>query len=107
MMESENAVNHVVAIVEDSEGCTVAPGQILAAVGDYVVFRNLTSHPVMVIFPDKNLFSDITTVNLDPEEYKRFEVTKAELGSYPYMVYRSAKKEVAHASVPTIIIYRS
>ena len=106
-----NGQNHVVAIFNDGKTVAVAPGQVVAANGDTVTFRNITQTSVILVFPDEKIFKDKTTLNLKvenpeliPEE--TLTVDAVELGSYPYTVYRSSSKEFGHASIPNIIVYR-
>jgi plastocyanin len=106
MLES-SAQKHVVAIFDEGSTVAVAPGQVVAAVGDIVTFKNITQTPVTLVFPDDNIFKDNTAVKLTPGSPEvTLTVDAVELGSYPYTVYHSSNKEFGHASIPNIIVYR-
>ena len=106
-----NGQNHVVVIFNDGNTAAVAPGQVVAANGDTVTFRNITRTPVTLVLPDKKIFKDSSSVDLIPEDQKPFPevqltVDADEVGNYPYTVYHSSQKEFGHASIPNIIVYR-
>jgi hypothetical protein len=97
--------SHVVAIYDESDTCAVAPGQLLAAIGDSVIFTNLTHGQVTLVFPDNSLFGSTDLVKLEAGTDTVLVINEMEAGSYPYTVYRNSKKEFAHASIPIIIVY--
>jgi len=95
----------VVAIFKDEGAYIVAPGQLIAKVGDEVCFQNLTGISVTIRFPNKELF-ERDELTLDPGEDKPEELRNPQAGGYSYNVYCDGKEKEAHASMPRVIVYR-
>lgn len=94
---------HVVAIFEDDGDYIVAPGQLIAKVGDVVCFQNLTGVSVIIQFPNKELF-ETDELTLDHSMGESRELVNPQPGANSYSVYCDGEK--ACASKPRIIIYR-
>lgn len=104
---------NMVAIVTEGGYQYAVPYGLLAQSGESVFFQNLSKDPVLLLFPEEDLF-DKPQLSLAPGEHAALVISKGkEPGGYPYIVYNKIKKTVsvftgyyAAAAIPKIIIVR-
>jgi len=97
--------NGVVTIDVFEQECSVAPIELLANVGDTVVFENLTQGRVIVFFPDAGIFGQ-RTFEIDAGGKVTVTVGNVESGSYPYTVFCECTDGFAdRAARPRIIVF--
>ena len=99
--------NHVVVIVDDEYGCSVAPTSLLANWNDEIFFLNLTGGTVHIHFPQGHPFqSEVGDVGPgEPGKTSRTVQNSAEFRSYPFQAKCITKDQYAQASIPRIIIH--
>ncbi len=106
MGEGKTAMKLVVAIVADGHTCDVVPTELLANVGDQVIYQNLTGNPIIIFFPNASLFGQ-SVIELGPGQEVTLTVGNVDFDSYGYTVYCEGKKDfVNKAARPRVIVFR-
>jgi hypothetical protein len=96
----------VVTITASDGSCSAAPMDMLVNIGDSITFQNLTDNPVVIFFPNEDLFGQ-SVLELAPHQDATLTVASVREGDYSYTVYCKGKREFdSKASKPRIIVYR-
>ena len=100
---------HDVAVCKDvrerGNPYIVAPGRLVARIGDEVIFRNHSDVPMVIKFPNGNTPFDEDEITIAINDIGRLTVAVGTPpGGYPYHIYCGGASESARGSLPIIII---
>jgi plastocyanin len=94
-----------VAIVKAADGYHVRPASVVVSRGTRVRFVNLTTQPVDVFVPDRELFGE-QVLHVAGGDVRELDLRQTSVPArYPYAVFSHAARDfVAGASAPEIIV---